>query len=1335
MESYNKLRTSWMRAALISAILLLVMMMAIGSAAVSYAEEGGGGDPVRKLELLDFEDGTYVMGKLQKGYTKAEARDLKLDVKVMNSGNTTLNIDPKYFTVGNSAEFTYSAVGEVAELKPGETATIGWVQPKHEMDAGYHYARVDFHDADYNDGTFIYGYVMYMVVSEDCDVLVTKHDYADSLKSVDLGTEVKGYAKGSTVTLDAVNMTTSGVRFNITSDSELFNIKYKNPEDTPETVVESLYSIPFDVTVDSDIAASLGVGEYTGNITVTATLENGEEVDEKVLPVKYKITGVPRWQDEEVTWDVIQDYWSYNPKTLPIVDFESGDTPRYKYVSVEVKEGAENFTAEIYNDVKLRFKKAPEPGTYDVELDLYFDSEGKGGKGDYCGTCKVKVNVVETGKYDLEIMNGDTDYGEVELGTLFEGYGEEEAAQIGQKLIVKNIGKENLEMSGNGFKVESGKAYLKVKCNSVGSKTVRPGKEYTGIEFQPETGLKPGSYEVSISFRDDEGKTVYGDSLDIYFNVVEDGMQLDLMRYESIFDPEKPIGEDGLDLGIFSPDPEAKDKNTYIDFSNTGSVKLNVTASIENDENGIFGLSKGSASIKSLDFSTFTLTTKLSKATEPGIYTAVMKVTAKNAEDETEQINIDVPIKLTISNDNKCKITVDFQGKGDGEYENTTMEFVKGTPYSKALTEIMRKVMKVSYGNIPWPTDDDYTMIAMTFKKDDELKDWDDTIKSQKEVTEGVAEGDKTVYVNWAKKIDKVAFSVDVPKCGEVIGNVLADIPEGAHYILRNGAWSADEEEDIFVIGRSYGYDIRIGAEFGYAFSKDTAAFINGRRAVNNTSATDTMHMDLSGKAVVSDHLYGDATPAGEKVHILKCPGCGSEKKEAHVFDDGVVTTKPTCDEYGEITYTCESCGYERYELADPLGHEWKCEVKTKTDDEKYGLIEGVCERCEEEMEDEFFYTCTEGSDQTWYQGSDRSLRFTFLRFDFDDDYDYKNSLTGIRIDDKVYPANGPDRSYGITIFGEKETSISLYKSLLKELAEGSHTITCLFEDGESDIVKFNVVKSEMIDTIDVAINAPVCGETASRIYNERKGIVITNPPVVTTQDGAAYTVDMSTMYPPYWTDENISEFWSGTFKGGETYYAFFCLRPNEGFVFSREEDPERSAVPFKGTVRVNGKVVTPIKTSSFLDNMRFVVPVEAVHDWDEVVTKEPTYTKEGSKEKTCKACGEKVTEVIPKLAKLKNTMTVKTSKKTVKTSDLKKKSVKVKPIKVKKPRGKVTYKIAGGKKKAKKVLKLNKKNGKITVKKGTGKGTYKLKIRVRAAGTSKYKAMSKKVTITVKVR
>lgn len=104
------------------------------------------------------------------------------------------------------------------------------------------------------------------------------------------------------------------------------------------------------------------------------------------------------------------------------------------------------------------------------------------------------------------------------------------------------------------------------------------------------------------------------------------------------------------------------------------------------------------------------------------------------------------------------------------------------------------------------------------------------------------------------------------------------------------------------------------------------------------------------------------------------------------------------------------------------------------------------------------------------------------------------------------------------------------------------------------------------------------------------------------------------------------------------------------------------------------------------------------------------------------------------KITKKTNTLKVKGRTASVKYKALKKKTQTIAASKAyaftNKGKGKLTYaKLSGNKK-----ITVNKKTGKITVKKGLKKGTYKIKVRVKAAGGSYYKAGSRTVTVRVKV-
>ena len=133
------------------------------------------------------------------------------------------------------------------------------------------------------------------------------------------------------------------------------------------------------------------------------------------------------------------------------------------------------------------------------------------------------------------------------------------------------------------------------------------------------------------------------------------------------------------------------------------------------------------------------------------------------------------------------------------------------------------------------------------------------------------------------------------------------------------------------------------------------------------------------------------------------------------------------------------------------------------------------------------------------------------------------------------------------------------------------------------------------------------------------------------------------------------------------------------------------------------------------------------------------TYTKNGSYDSVvyCERCGSELSRkkgTTAKLEKKANTLSVKGKTATVKYSKLKKSNQSIskdKALTVSKAQGKVTFSKTSGNKK----ITINKTSGKITVKKGLKKGSYKVKIKVSAAGNSTYKEGSKTVTVTIKIK
>lgn len=94
-------------------------------------------------------------------------------------------------------------------------------------------------------------------------------------------------------------------------------------------------------------------------------------------------------------------------------------------------------------------------------------------------------------------------------------------------------------------------------------------------------------------------------------------------------------------------------------------------------------------------------------------------------------------------------------------------------------------------------------------------------------------------------------------------------------------------------------------------------------------------------------------------------------------------------------------------------------------------------------------------------------------------------------------------------------------------------------------------------------------------------------------------------------------------------------------------------------------------------------------------------------------------------------TIKVKTTAKNYKYTTLKKKAQAFTMGTTVNSKGTLTYKKLSGSS----AITVNSKTGKVTVKKGIKKGTYKTKIKVSAAAKGNYKAGSKTVTVTVKVK
>ena len=87
-----------------------------------------------------------------------------------------------------------------------------------------------------------------------------------------------------------------------------------------------------------------------------------------------------------------------------------------------------------------------------------------------------------------------------------------------------------------------------------------------------------------------------------------------------------------------------------------------------------------------------------------------------------------------------------------------------------------------------------------------------------------------------------------------------------------------------------------------------------------------------------------------------KCDVCGEELSgfevippAGHQWDEGKVTTEPTCEGTGVKTFTCSNCQEKRYEDIPATGHQWdEGKVTTEPKCEEAGVMTYTCKVCKE---------------------------------------------------------------------------------------------------------------------------------------------------------------------------------------------------------------------------------------------------------------------------------------------------------------------------------------------------------------------------------------------------
>ena len=180
---------------------------------------------------------------------------------------------------------------------------------------------------------------------------------------------------------------------------------------------------------------------------------------------------------------------------------------------------------------------------------------------------------------------------------------------------------------------------------------------------------------------------------------------------------------------------------------------------------------------------------------------------------------------------------------------------------------------------------------------------------------------------------------------------------------------------------------------------------------------------------------------------------------KGHSWDEGKVTTEPTCTETGVKTYTCSVCEETRTEEIKALGHDWSdwTVLKEATDNEA-GIEVRTCRNDPSHTETReitrgpVYYRNTSGDGSSYSRETEEPLTFRFVR-SVNENETFAHFM-GVLVDHKAIGEADYKAEPGSVI-------ITLTSAFLNTLEAGTHTLTAIFSDGNDVDVEFTIVGEE----------------------------------------------------------------------------------------------------------------------------------------------------------------------------------------------------------------------------------------------------------------------------------
>ena len=180
---------------------------------------------------------------------------------------------------------------------------------------------------------------------------------------------------------------------------------------------------------------------------------------------------------------------------------------------------------------------------------------------------------------------------------------------------------------------------------------------------------------------------------------------------------------------------------------------------------------------------------------------------------------------------------------------------------------------------------------------------------------------------------------------------------------------------------------------------------------------------------------------------------------KGHTWDEGKITTEPTCTETGVKTYTCSVCEETRTEEIKALGHDWSdwTVLKEATDNEA-GIEVRTCKNDPSHTETReitrgpVYYRNTSGDGSSYSRETEEPLTFRFVR-SVNEKETFAHFM-GVLVDHKAIGEADYKAEPGSVI-------ITLTSAFLNTLEAGTHTLTAIFSDGNDVDVEFTIVGEE----------------------------------------------------------------------------------------------------------------------------------------------------------------------------------------------------------------------------------------------------------------------------------